>query len=181
MRLKDSRKTSAPSATVWWNVRMMRLRLVGRRLGLVALVLVPVLRLAVLVLCLVLRLIPVPMGLLVLHLFRPVLRRLTTKWRNTCDRAIRSCSATCCTRPAISCTTVSPCRIAGTKPAGAFRVRFSRIGHTGIKNEALLCPNHQKRTQERLADRNNRNTHAISRKPSIARNLRNPRNPREIS
>ena len=113
--------------------RMMRLRLVGRRLGLVALVLVPVLRLAVLVLCLVLRLIPVPMGLLVLHLFRPVLRRLTTKWRNTCDRAIRSCSATCCTRPAISCTTVSPCRIAGTKPAGAFRVRFSRIGHTGIK------------------------------------------------
>ena len=75
----------------------------------------------------------VPMGLLVLHLFRPVLRRLTTKWRNTCDRAIRSCSATCCTRPAISCTTVSPCRIAGTKPAGAFRVRFSRIGHTGIK------------------------------------------------
>ena len=104
------------SATVWWNVRMMRLRLVGRRLGLVALVLVPVLRLAVLVLCLVLRLIPVPMGLLVLHLFRPVLWRLTTKWRNTCDRAMRSCSATCCTRPAISCTTVSPCRIAGTKP-----------------------------------------------------------------
>ena len=43
------------------------------------------------------------------------------------------------------------------------------------QNEALLCPNHQKRTQERLADRNNRNTHAISRKPSIARNLRNPR------
>lgn len=148
---------SVPSATVWWNVRMMRLRLVGRRLGLVALVLVPVLRLAVLVLCLVLRLIPVPMGLLVLHLFRPVLRRLTTKWRNTCDRAIRSCSATCCIRPATSCTTVSPCRIAGTKPADASRVRFwplivrfwrigqsganftyltvrfSRIGHVGIK------------------------------------------------
>ncbi len=38
------------SHTVRWNVRMMRLRLVGRRLGLVALVLVPVLRLAVLVL-----------------------------------------------------------------------------------------------------------------------------------
>lgn len=133
MRLKGSRKTSVPSAIVWWNIRMMRLRLVGRRLGLVALVLVPVLRLAVLVLCLVLRLIPVPMGLLVLHLFRPVLRRPTTKWRNICDRAIRSCSATCCIRPATSCTTVSPCRIAGTKPADASRVRFWRIGHVGIK------------------------------------------------
>ena len=134
MRLKDSRKTSAPSATVWWNVRMMRLRLVGRRLGLVALVLVPVLRLAVLVLCLVLRLIPVPMGLLVLHLFRPVLRRLTTKWRNTCDRAIRSCSATCCTRPAISCTTVSPCPTAGTKhkaPKSGKPVPIARFPRSG--------------------------------------------------
>lgn len=129
MRLKDSRKTSAPSATVWWNVRMASLRLVVRR------------RTPVLVLC--------P--------FRSVSRRPTMKWRNICDRAIRSCSATCCIRPATSCTTVSPCLIAGTKPADASRVRFwplivrfcrnghsganftylsvrfSRIGQTGIK------------------------------------------------
>ena len=61
---------------------------------------------------------------LVLCPFRSVSRRPTTKWRNICDRAIRSCSATCCIRPATSCTTVSPCRIAGTKPADASRVRF---------------------------------------------------------
>ena len=39
----------------------------------------------------------------------------TKKWRNICALTLRNCSTTCSTRPAISCTTVSPCPTAGTK------------------------------------------------------------------
>ncbi len=43
------------------------------------------------------------------------MRRPMTRWRTTCGSAIRSCSATCYTRPATLCTTVSPCPTAGTE------------------------------------------------------------------
>ena len=100
MRSKDLRNRPALTAIVWWNALMPNcVRLLHKRA------------------CPNRRSVQGPRRLRktqVLQLSQNC-SSPTKKWRNTCALTLRNCSTTCSTRPAISCTTVSPCPTAGTK------------------------------------------------------------------